>query len=209
MSTPETVQILRYAISKGYTASQPYQVQLALWRQITGRWVTSGPRQIAEEIYTNAPTQAPPLPTPAPDSVSLTDAIAQNLVKVEYLSWTALSSAPLGAPWHAQGQVRLTNTGQAPITLDLVTGTRLVPQGREQRMITYWTNVPQQPTPTPTLTATPVSTSTPTATPRPHLPPTGGENLDSAGLGWIALGALVVLVGLLLLAFNRNTDRDA
>ena len=200
MSTPETVQILRYAISKGYTTSQPYQVQLALWRQITGRWVDNTPRQIAEEIYNDAPTQAPPLPTPAPNSVSLTDAIAQNRVKVEYLSWQPLGNLPtLGTPWHAQGQVRLTNTGQDSITIDLATGVRLVPQGRQQRMITYWPNVPQQPTPSPTPTAT--------STPKPHLPPTGAENPDSAGLGWIALGAFVVLVGLLLLAFTRKTNQ--
>ncbi len=202
MSTPETVQILRYALSKGYTASHPYQVQLALWRQTTGKWVDIGPRQIAEEIYNNAPTEAPLLPTPAPDSVSLTDAIAQNLVKVEYLSWKPMGVFPITAlAWHAEGRVRLTNTGEQTITINLATGTRLVPQGREQRLITYWSNVPEQPAPRPTPTATP--------TPRPHLPPTGGQTADGAGLGWIVLGAFAVLAGLLILAFTRSANRRA
>lgn len=202
LSTPETVQILRYAISKGSTTTNPYQVQLALWRQTTGRWVDNVPRALAEEIFSNAPTQAPPLPTPAPDSIGLTDAITQNLVKVEYLEW-----APIGGvtgvlfPWHARGRVRVTNTGQQPITLDLATGTRLVPTGRQQRMIAYWTNLAAQPTPSPSPTATP--------TPRPHLPPTGGEAADGGGLGWVVLGAFAVLVGLLLLAFTRNSEEKA
>ncbi|MFN8472331.1 MAG: hypothetical protein U0822_09085 [Anaerolineae bacterium] len=202
LSTQETIQILRYSISKGYTTTNPYQVQLALWRQTTGRWVDNVPHAIAEEIYNNAPTQAPPLPTPAPDSVSLTDAIAQNLVKVEYLQWTTIGGVT-GAlfPWHARGQVRLTNTGEQPITLDLATGTRLVPKGTQQRMIVYWTNVAEQPTPGPSPTATP--------TPRPHLPPTGGDNSEGAGLGWIVLGAFVMLIGLLLFAFTRNASRQA
>lgn len=193
------VNILRYALSKGYTSTYPYQVQLALWRAATGRWVASGPRPVAEEIYANA-GQAPG----APGGFSLWDAIQANAVRLDYDRWTPITSGvPYPAPpWLASGEIVITNITTADLTFTVNQGLRLDADPRRQDMIFYFQPPTQRPTPTPT--ATPTATPLPPRTPTPPMPPTGEGDPGDWGAVAALLGALAISLVLALDILRRR-----
>ena len=194
---PRVVQILRYAISKGYTESDPYQVQLAIWRQTTGQWKGTN-RARAEEIFNNA-AQAPAAPNPSAGSVALAQAVQANNIQLTADSWNALPAAPEQNSWSANAVLRLTNRGSNDVTITLPVGILVDAQGQEQDTVMYVSNIQAQPTNTPAPTATQAATATPVpATPRPAatqtMPRSGGSPADNAWL-LTMFGAALVLAG--------------
>lgn len=137
MSTPETVQILRYAISKGYTTSQPYQVQLALWRQTSGEWKSTD-NALAQQIY-NAGTQASNNQAAPASGQTLLQAAGANSVQVKATSWTPLPAAPEKNPWSGQGTLQITNPGSNTATITVPLGIVVSGGGTDQDVIMYAT----------------------------------------------------------------------
>ena len=231
------VQILRYAISRGYTESEPYQVQLAIWRQTTGEWKSNN-RTRAEEIFNNA-AQAPA--APAVSGTSLVQAAAANNIQVTATNWTALPAAPEQNPWAATGTLRLTNRGTTDLTLTLPTGILVDAQGQEQDTIMYVTSVQAQPTaaataaiaaatsapaataaPAATVAATAAPAATAVATTAPAAAATTAPAAaatpspatlprsggDAPGANWLMiLGATLLTLGLALSFYRRATNR--
>ena len=222
LADPKYVQIVRYALSKGYLDSDPYQVQLALWRAQTGRWVNTYQRARAEEIFNNAGQAPPPPPGAGP---SLVDAIQANTVQVSYQKWAPVQDGlPDSAqPWLATGEIVVRNPGTAPLTLSLPQGLLLDAAPRDQDMILVFTPTQPQATETPAVTSTrpattPTGAPSPQATPRatPPLPRTGLDKPDDPGYLVLVLGGLLFVAGLavdlarryqLASAANKNTPR--
>ncbi len=211
LADPKYVQIVRYALSKGYVDSDPYQVQLALWRAQTGQWVNTYMRARAEEIFNNAGQAPPPPPGTGP---SLLDAIQANTVQVGYQKWTPVQDGlpDTAQPWLATGEIVVRNPGTAPLTLSLPQGLFLDAPGREQDMILVFVPTQPQATGTPAATGTPVGTATrpattptqpsgttaPRVTPQatPRLPHSGIDKPDDPGYLVLVLGGLLFVAGL-------------
>ena len=211
LADPKFVQIVRYALSRGYVDSDPYQVQLALWRAQTGQWVNTFPRARAEEIFNNV-GQAPP--PPPGTGQSLADAVQANTVQVSYQRWTPVQNGlpDTAQPWLATGEIVVRNPGTTPLTLSLPQGLFLDAPRRDQDMILVFT--PTQPQTTPTAgtatppaatatrpaatpsgaTGTPSTQATPRATPR--LPHSGLDKPDDPGYLVLVLGGLLFIAGL-------------
>ena len=228
---PQVIQILRYAISKGYTESEPYQVQLAIWRQTTGEWKGTD-RTRAEEIFNNR-GQAPA--AGAASGTSIVQAAAANNIQVTSVNWSPLPAAPEREPWAANGQLRVTNTGSSDLTVNIPTGIYIDAAATEQDMVMYVTNAQAQATSTPAATATAAATATtaptattaataaptaaattapaatatraPAAAATQTLPRTGGDN-PGDNFQWLTLlGTAMVAAGLGLAFFRRAENR--
>ena len=221
---PQVVQILRYAISKGYTESDPYQVQLAIWRQTTGEWKATDHAR-AEEIFNNR-AQAPA--AAAASGTSIVQAAAANNIQVTSVNWSPLPATPEREPWAANGQLRVTNRGTSDLTVNIPTGIYIDAAPNEQDMVMYVTSAQAQATSTPAATATQAATATPAATATvaatattaataaptaaptaasQTLPRTGGDN-PGDGFQWLTLlGAVMVAAGLGLAFFRRAETR--
>ncbi|MCW5853030.1 MAG: hypothetical protein KIT87_23385 [Anaerolineae bacterium] len=211
LADPKYVQIVRYALSKGYVDSDPYQVQLALWRAQTGQWVNTYMRARAEEIFNNANQAPPPPPGAGP---SLVDAIQANTVQVSYQQWTPVQNGlpDSDQPWLATGEIVVRNPGTASLTLSLPQGLFLDAPGQTQDMILIFTPTQPQATTTPATSSTPLVTATrpavtptgapgtpsPQATPRatPRLPHSGMDKPDDPGYLILVLGGLLFVAGL-------------
>lgn len=203
-ASPRQTDILRYSLSRGYPATAPYQVQLALWYDATGRWVNS-PHVIGSEIIANA-NQAPP----PPSGLTLLDALRAGTVTVTYSDWRPITAGlpDSNPPWLGAGNLTITNTTGAPVTMLLPQGLRLDAPPANQDMIVYF------PSPTPTVTGTPTrpSTATPTATlpptrtPMPPLPPTGADDPHAWAAWLILLGAIGIAVALGLDIVRRRRE---
>ena len=219
---PRVVQILRYAISRGYTDSDPYQVQLAIWRQTTGEWKNAN-HTLAEQIF-NDSNNAPA--APAVSGTTLANAVSGNNLQVTAVNWTPLPAAPEQNPWAGTGQLRVANRGSSDLTVALPAGILVDAQGGEQDTVLYVTSVQGQATSTPAATATTAATATPAATatraataapaptatragagagvqatPSTSLPRTGGSPADTSWL-LILIGSALLAAGMGLLAFR-------
>lgn len=211
LADPKYVAIVRYALSKGYLDSDPYQVQLALWRASTGRWVNTYPRARAEEIFNNA-GQAPA--PPSSPGQSLVDAISANTVQVSYRAWAPVQNGlpDTTQPWLGVGAIVVRNPGTGPLTLSLPQGLFLDAPGQAQDMILIFTPTQPQATTTPAATGTPLVTATrpaatttpvtatasPQVTPHatPRLPHSGLDKPDDPGYLILVLGGLLFVAGL-------------
>ncbi len=199
-ASPRQTDILRYSLSRGYPATAPYQVQLALWYDATGRWVNN-PHVIGSEIIANA-NQAPP----APGGLTLLDAMRAGVVTVSYSDWRPITAGlpDSNPPWLGAGNITITNTTGAPVTMWLSQGLRLNAPPANQDMIVYF------PSPTPTVTGTPTrpptATPPPTQTPTPPLPPTGSDDPQDRAALLILLGAIGIAVALGLDIVRRRRE---
>lgn len=200
LADPKYTSVLRYALSKGYVDSDPYQVQLALWRAQTGRWVNNAARVRAEEIFNNAQTQAPAAAA-AVNAPTLLDALKMNNVTVTYKSWTPVQgNLPDSVqPWLGVGEIVVSNKGTAPVALALPQGIFLDAKQGEQDMLLFFTAVQVQATETPAPTVTRAATPTPMP-----MPAAGGDTPDDLGYLVFTLGAFVIIGGLALDLLRRQ-----
>ncbi len=212
---PVAINVLRYALEKRYTETEPYQVQLALWRATVGRWVTGEPRVIAEEIYDNALRMAPP-PAPPSGVPTLTEAVQSGTLKVVYQNWAPVTNVPnANPPWLGSGEMVVSNPGPLPVVVALPHGILLNPQGGAQKMVLYFVRVQLQATATPTASTTPVATMTgaptPTRTPAPRatprLPRSGLDQPDDPGYLLAVLGSLAFIGGVAADIYRRRVRR--
>ncbi len=134
---PKVVSILRYAVSQGYTETNPYQVQLALWRQTSGEWKSTD-NALAQQIY-NAGTQASNNQAAPASGQTLLQAAGANSVQVKATSWTPLPAAPEKNPWSGQGTLQITNPGSNTATITVPLGIVVSGGGTDQDVIMYAT----------------------------------------------------------------------
>lgn len=134
---PQVVNILRYAVSQGYTETNPYQVQLALWRQTSGQWKSTD-NALAQQIYT-AGSQASNTQAAPPTGQTLLQAAGANSVQVKATSWTALPASPEQNPWSGQGTLQITNPGNNAATITVPLGIVVSGGGTDQDVIMYAT----------------------------------------------------------------------
>ena len=132
------VAILHYAHSKGYVDSNPVQVQLAIWRQITGEWKAAD-HALAEEILKNA-GQAPTEPKPSGD-VFLTDAVKVGTIQVvaSKVDTVNVPNSPVTWAWLGEGRMTLTNKSKDNVTVVVRDGFEL--SAPHDHMIGYATSL--------------------------------------------------------------------
>ncbi|MFN8475201.1 MAG: hypothetical protein U0822_23665 [Anaerolineae bacterium] len=135
---PQVVNILRYAVSQGFTETNPYQVQLALWRQTSGEWKSTD-NALAQQIYT-AGTQASNAQAAPANGQTLVQAAGANNVQVTATSWTPLPAEPEQNPWAGQGTLQITNPGSSAATITVPLGIVVSGGGTDQDVIMYATS---------------------------------------------------------------------
>jgi hypothetical protein len=179
---PESViAVVRAAMAKGVTASDPYQTQVAVWRDIEGEFkdFANAGTVLAQEIYSaSLQTAVPPLPAGEP---TLAEMIAQGAVSitVEGLTLT-LPATPTITPeqaFNGTGAVIIRNISDKTVRFVVPEGVVFIPSGgvNAQRLVAELRG-------------------------RPELPQTGSLNpefpMDS--LAMIAAGAALFSAGIAL-----------
>ncbi len=132
---------VNYAWSKGYTASQPKEVQFAIW-QARGATGAPAPGATGQEITANAGTQ----PAAPSGATSLIDAINNNQVRVTAGSWQGIGEKltinNFEDNFQGRGELRIENTSNQALTLYMPVGTVFpAPSAEFQSMAGYATNV--------------------------------------------------------------------
>lgn len=107
--------ILAYAHAKGYIESNPVQVQLAIWRKMTGEWKAPD-HALAEDIlknYVKFPAES------EKGAIFMTDAIKAGTVKIEVMPVAPVTVAnpPVSWPFLGEGQLTLTNVSKRKLTV--------------------------------------------------------------------------------------------
>ncbi len=147
VADPTVVGALNNALTKGYTASQPKEVQFAIWKA-RGAQGSPQPGAAGNEIAQNL-TQ----PTAPTGATSLIDAITNNQVKATAGTWAGvgekLTINGVQDNFQGRGQLTIENTSGQPLTLYMPIGTVFpAPSAEFQSMAGYMTNVavnnPQQ-----------------------------------------------------------------
>lgn len=149
---PETViAVVRAATAKGATISDPYQSQLAVWRDIEGEFkdFAGAGYVLAQEIYSDSlQTSVPPLPAGEP---TLAEMIAQGVVTttVEGLTLT-LPATPTITPeqaFNGTGAVIVRNVSDKAVRFVVPEGVVFVPSGGAdaQRLVTELRGQPELP----------------------------------------------------------------
>jgi hypothetical protein len=149
---PETViAVVRAATAKGVTISDPYQTQLAVWRDIEGEFkdFANAGYVLAQEIYSDSlQTSVPPLPAGEP---TLAEMIAQGVVTttVEGLTLT-LPATPTITPaqaFNGTGAVLVRNVSDKAVRFVVPEGVVFVPSGGAdaQRLVTELRGQPELP----------------------------------------------------------------
>ncbi|MCB0047728.1 MAG: hypothetical protein KDD92_20065 [Caldilineaceae bacterium] len=191
MAPDEVRRILKYSLLNGYTVSDDFQVQMAIWRAIEGVWPypDSVDRTLAEEIY--AESQNVTLDPLEGEGVALDVAIADGSVTVTSEDFALTEPNPVaGGPYMGGGALTLKNNTDQAITVYYPFGLVLeAEQEAAQNLVTFATELEENPIATPT----PAPTEEPTP---PVLPPTGVSLGGSGGL----LSLLTASAGLLILA---------
>src|SRR5262249_39800237 len=130
------VEILHYAHSKGYVDSNPAQVQLSIWRQMTGEWKAAD-HAVAEEIFKNA-SQTPTESKPAGD-VFVTDDVKTVQVPVSEMAPVQVPSSPVTWPWFGAGRMTLTNKAMESVKVVVRDGFEL--SAPHEHMMGYVTSL--------------------------------------------------------------------
>jgi hypothetical protein len=180
-ASPDPIRLTAlYALTKGYIASDAYQVQLAIWYFVTGQRVpgkTYGP--VAEEIIAFVEAGAP-LPDVGVSASALHNAKTAGLVSVTLTDFERLGD--LSEPgYYGQGTMVVTSLVDYRQQLLVPYGLRFKPvEHEETQQVVVFPQVPAVPRPTPT--------PTPPVTP-PSLPPTGQLLPTPALIGFAVLAA--------------------
>ena len=143
VADPAVTGALNNALAKGYTASNPKEVQYALWK---ARGATGAPQptSVGNEIAQNL--QQPAAPAGA---TSIIDAIKSNQVKATAGSWQGIGEKltinNFQDNFQGRGQLTVENTSGQSLTLYMPIGTVFpAPSAEFQSMAGYATNVAVQ-----------------------------------------------------------------
>ena len=171
---PPIANLLQIAAGRGVVTTDPYQVQLAIWRITNGayHYVPGQDDAVARDLVTGAFSVAP-LPTPTRAVLIGTAGAGALQVTVENFQATAGRVPDNGLPYSGTGMLVVENTGTATITFT-VTGAVFTPA--EQRQGQYM--VAEQ-----VATAPVTSTAAPSSAP---VPGTGQPEAtpSAAGTAW-------------------------
>ncbi len=135
---PSVVSALNYAISRGYTASQTEEAQLAIW---TARGAPGVPSlEAAGQDITANLGAAPVVPAGA---TSIVDAIANNQVAATLLSFgsTGKRLSFIDDSFQGQGELKIDNTSGSALTLYMPIGTYFPAHdggSSEHARLCYW-----------------------------------------------------------------------
>lgn len=144
------IAVVRAATAKGVTVSEPYQTQLAIWRETEGEFkdYANQGTVLAQEIFSaSLETAVPPLPE---GELTLADVIAQGGVTttVEGLTTTLITSPTLpGEPFNGTGMLVVTNASEEAVRFVVPEGLIFVPAGdeRAQRLVSEPRGEPELP----------------------------------------------------------------
>lgn len=147
VADPAVTGAINNALSKGYTSSNPKEVQFAIWK---ARGATGAPQPgaVGTEIAQNVTP-----PTPPQGATSLLDAIKNNRVRATAGSWQGIGEKltinNFQDNFQGKGQLQIENTSGQRLTLYMPVGTVFpAPSAEFQSMAGYATNVsvtnPQQ-----------------------------------------------------------------
>lgn len=147
VAEPTVVGALNNALTKGYTSSQPKEVQYAIWK---ARGAQGSPAVGAAGAEIAQNLTPPTAPTGA---TSVTDAIKNNQVKATAGTWAGIGEKltinGVQDNFQGRGQLQIENTSGQTLTLYMPIGTVFpAPSAEFQSMAGYLTNVtvnnPQQ-----------------------------------------------------------------
>lgn len=149
---PESViAVVRAALAKGTTISDPYQTQLAIWRDLEGSFKDFAKQGhvLAQEIYSDSLSiVVPPLPQ---GEVMLTEVIANGSITttVEGLTPTQITTPTILAEeaFNGNGTLIVRNVSDKPVRFVVPEGLAFRPVGGEnaQRLVSEPRGVPELP----------------------------------------------------------------
>ncbi len=185
----DVIAVMRVAVSKGVTVSDPYQTQLAIWRVLEGEFkdFANVGTALAQEIYSDSvKVVVPPLPE---GELTLADVIAQGTVtaSVEGLTSTLPASPAIQSnqAFNGSGVLIIRNVSGKTVRFVVPEGLAFVPAGgaNAQRLVAELRGRPDLPA---------------TGNKRPELPV---ETLLLFGVGAALFGAGATL------SFGRRARR--
>jgi hypothetical protein len=145
------IAVVRAAVAKGATTSDPYQTQLAIWRDIEGEFkdFANVGTVLAQEIYSDSlQTAVSPLPV---GEVTLAEMIAQGAVSATVTGLTVtLPATPTIQPdqaFNGTGTLLLRNTSAESARFVVPEGLVVVPEGgiNAQRLVSEPRGRPELP----------------------------------------------------------------
>jgi hypothetical protein len=145
------IAVVRAAVAKGVTESEPYQTQLAIWRETEGAFkdYANLGTVLAQEIFSDSlQVVVPPLPEGVP---TLADVIAQGAITatVEGLTPTLITSPTQlpGEPFNGTGVLVLGNSSADTVRFVVPEGLAFAPVGgeRAQRLVAEPRGQPELP----------------------------------------------------------------
>lgn len=183
VADPAVVGVLNNALAKGYTSSNPKEVQFAIWK---ARGATDAPQpgNVGNEIAQNLNQPAAPQ-----GATSVIDAIKNNQVKATAGSWQGIGEKltinNFADNFQGRGQITLENTSGQSLTLYMPIGTVFpAPSAEFQSMAGYATNV---------------AVNNPQSTQQQTMPETGISDLNATQLLLMGLiGLNIAAIGVLL-----------
>ena len=135
------VGALNYAVGKGYTSSQPKEVQFAIW-QARGANGAPAPGAIGQEISANSGAQ----PTAPAGATSVIDALKSGQITATAGSWEGIGEKltinNFDDSFQGRGEIKLENTSDQEVTLYMPVGTLFpAPAAEFQSMAGYATQI--------------------------------------------------------------------